>query len=109
MDTIDLYQDEHEEWRWTRRAANGEVIGASTEGYTRRTDATDNIVRTQIGPYELREDGVRTAMTVTGGHDVPIKPPAQSAPTPVETPATEDEPTQKMDPPLAMESAAPES
>ena len=32
-DTIRVWQDRAEEWRWTLIAANGEPIGDSAEGY----------------------------------------------------------------------------
>jgi len=41
-DSWDIYQDSRGEWRWTRRAANGEIIGASTEGYKNRSDCVAN-------------------------------------------------------------------
>lgn len=33
-------------WRWARKSQNGETIGASTEGYERRTDAAQNYEHT---------------------------------------------------------------
>lgn len=38
-DTIEVYPDASNEWRWRRKAPNGEVISDSGEGYTRRVDA----------------------------------------------------------------------
>ena len=35
---VEVYRDDVGEWRWRRRAANGEVI-AQGEGYARRIDA----------------------------------------------------------------------
>jgi uncharacterized protein YegP (UPF0339 family) len=32
-------------WRWTLRARNGRIIGASTQAYKRRADAFRNIKR----------------------------------------------------------------
>lgn len=32
-DIVKVYQDDAEEWRWDRVAANGEVLDASSEGY----------------------------------------------------------------------------
>jgi len=31
------------EWRWRIKAANGKIIGASTEGYKNRVDCVDNL------------------------------------------------------------------
>ena len=33
------------EWRWTRFAPNGEIVGASTEGYKRKRDCLANAKR----------------------------------------------------------------
>ena len=35
-DQLEFYQDAREEWRWRRTASNGEIIGASSEGYKNR-------------------------------------------------------------------------
>lgn len=35
------------EWRWTRRAPNGEVVSASTEGYRKKADCVANARRCQ--------------------------------------------------------------
>jgi uncharacterized protein YegP (UPF0339 family) len=32
--TVRVYQDAAGEWRWTRRAGNGETVADSSEGYT---------------------------------------------------------------------------
>jgi len=39
MDTVTVYQDEAQEWRWRRQAGNNEIIADSGEGYIRRTAA----------------------------------------------------------------------
>jgi len=31
--TVELYQDDAGEWRWRRKAANGEIVAVSGEGY----------------------------------------------------------------------------
>lgn len=36
---IELYQDKAGEWRWHRKAGNGEIISDSAEGYVRARDA----------------------------------------------------------------------
>lgn len=33
--TVRVYTDASGEWRWTRRAGNGETVSDSGEGYTR--------------------------------------------------------------------------
>lgn len=39
-DTITVYQDNAKEWRWRKVAANGETV-ATSEGYTRKSDAIE--------------------------------------------------------------------
>lgn len=45
MDTWKIYQDGKGEWRWTRTASNGKIVGASTEGYKNRADCVSNAQR----------------------------------------------------------------
>lgn len=40
-----IYQDSKREWRWSRKAANGQIVGASTEGYTSRANCLSNAKR----------------------------------------------------------------
>lgn len=40
-----FYKDHLNEWRWTRKALNGETVGASTEGYKNRGDCYANAMR----------------------------------------------------------------
>ena len=58
MDTILLQRDEKRQWRWTRKAENGEIVGASTESYVNKADALANIEGTQGGEFELRAPSV---------------------------------------------------
>lgn len=44
-DKWDIYQDKADEWRWRRTAPNGNIVGASTEGYKNRSDCEDNARR----------------------------------------------------------------
>lgn len=39
---ITFYQDAAGEWRWTMRADNGEIVGASSEGFYDERNARDN-------------------------------------------------------------------
>lgn len=39
-----FYKDIAGEWRWRVEADNGEIIGASTEGYVRKVDAMKNLI-----------------------------------------------------------------
>lgn len=45
MDTWVFYQDDRSEWRWRRTAPNGNIVGASTEGYRNRQDCVANARR----------------------------------------------------------------
>jgi uncharacterized protein YegP (UPF0339 family) len=44
-DTWEFYKDSSGEWRWTRRAANGRIVGASSQGYQNREDCVANARR----------------------------------------------------------------
>ena len=44
---FELYRDAIGQWRWRLRAANGEVIAESGEGYTRRADCEHGIALVQ--------------------------------------------------------------
>ncbi len=44
-DKWDIYQDKREEYRWRRTATNGEVTGASSEGYNKKADCKSNAER----------------------------------------------------------------
>ncbi len=41
---IRFYKDSRGKWRWQLKAANGRIIGASTQGYSCKTVAKDNAV-----------------------------------------------------------------
>jgi uncharacterized protein YegP (UPF0339 family) len=47
-DKCEIYKDVREEWRWIRTAPNGEVIGASTEGYKNKADCIANAERNMM-------------------------------------------------------------
>ncbi len=40
---IKFYQDKRGKWRWRIRAVNGEIIGASTQGFSARKKAVVNL------------------------------------------------------------------
>jgi len=44
-DKWEIYKDKRGEYRWRRRATNGNIVGASTEGYKGRSDCKDNAAR----------------------------------------------------------------
>ena len=41
----EFYEDKKGEWRWRHTAVNGNIIGASTEGYKNKADCTANAER----------------------------------------------------------------
>lgn len=45
MDTWTFYQDARGEWRWRRTARNGQIVGASSEGYSSRQACVENARR----------------------------------------------------------------
>ncbi|MFD2586141.1 YegP family protein [Croceitalea marina] len=45
MDKWEFYKDKKKEWRWRRTAPNGDIVGASTEGYKNKSDCIANAKR----------------------------------------------------------------
>ena len=45
QDKWDFYKDVRGEWRWRRTAPNGNIVGASAEGYKNRGDCEANARR----------------------------------------------------------------
>lgn len=43
-DEFEVYQDKRGEWRWHRKASNGNNAGAASEGYKSKDDAVANAV-----------------------------------------------------------------
>lgn len=44
-DKIEIYQDKKGEWRWRRKASNGKIVGASSEGYSDKKACEENANR----------------------------------------------------------------
>ncbi|NNE57337.1 MAG: DUF1508 domain-containing protein [Hellea sp.] len=44
-DKWEIYEDKRGEHRWRRRASNGNIVGAATEGYTKKADCKANAER----------------------------------------------------------------
>lgn len=44
-DKWEFYKDSQSDWRWRRTASNGRIVGASSQGYSNRTDCVDNARR----------------------------------------------------------------
>ena len=38
----EIYKDNADEWRWRRKARNGEIVGASSEGYASKQSCIAN-------------------------------------------------------------------
>ena len=51
-DKVAFYKDSIGEWRWRRTAPNGEIVGASHEGYADRRDCDANFKRSLSLNYE---------------------------------------------------------
>lgn len=49
--TLEFYEGEDRDWRWTIKAANNRIIAASSEGFTTKADAKRN--------YKLVKDAMR--------------------------------------------------
>lgn len=44
-DTFEVYKDKRGEFRWRRTAPNGQIVGASSEGYNKKADCEKNMNR----------------------------------------------------------------
>lgn len=44
-DKWEFYKDADGKWRWRRVAANGLIVGASSQGYVNKKDCLDNAIR----------------------------------------------------------------
>lgn len=60
MAKVEFYEDEstNKDWRWRVKADNGEIIGASTEGYSRLDHAENNL---KSLPKYARDVDIKTA------------------------------------------------
>jgi len=38
----EIYKDESGKWRWRATAANGNIVGASSQGYVNKSDCAEN-------------------------------------------------------------------
>jgi uncharacterized protein len=55
--TLDIYKDKKGEFRWRRTATNGEIVGASSEGYSAKKDCEANANRDTSGDrWEFYKD-----------------------------------------------------
>lgn len=41
--SVEIYKDKKGEWRWRITASNGDIVGASTEGYKTKTACEKNL------------------------------------------------------------------
>lgn len=44
-DRLEIFQDKRGAWRWRRYTADGEVVGAASEGYADKADCERNMTR----------------------------------------------------------------
>lgn len=44
-DVWEFYEDRNGDWRWRRTASNGELVGASADGYGSKGSCLDNAIR----------------------------------------------------------------
>ena len=44
-DKWEIYKDKKKKWRWRRTASNGNIVGASAEGYVNKSDCIANAKR----------------------------------------------------------------
>ncbi|MEY3123101.1 MAG: hypothetical protein RI993_1926 [Pseudomonadota bacterium] len=44
-DKWEFYKDQKGEWRWRRTASNGNIVGASTQGYENKSECFANAQR----------------------------------------------------------------
>ena len=44
-DKFEVYQDKKGEYRWRRKASNGQIVGAASEGYKSKKDCEANMNR----------------------------------------------------------------
>jgi len=44
-DKWEVYEDKSGQYRWRRKAVNGEIVGASSESYVKKADAVANAER----------------------------------------------------------------
>jgi uncharacterized protein YegP (UPF0339 family) len=56
-DTVQVYQDANDEWRWRRRSANGKILADSGEGYVERRDCLRGVMLVNNLPFDLEIDG----------------------------------------------------
>ena len=54
-DTWEIYKDVDNQWRWRRTASNGNIVGASTQGYMNKTDCEGNARRNGWETEEMIE------------------------------------------------------
>ena len=55
--SLDIYKDKKGEFRWRRKASNGEIVGASSESYKAKKDCEANANRDTSGDkWEFYKD-----------------------------------------------------
>ncbi|MBB4807328.1 uncharacterized protein YegP (UPF0339 family) [Chryseobacterium defluvii] len=49
-DKWEFYKDAANKWRWRRTSPNGNIVGASAQGYVNKSDCIDNAIRNGYNP-----------------------------------------------------------
>lgn len=53
-DQVETYRDTNMKWRWRRVATNGQIVGASSQGYASKAACIEN-ARRLTAPFEITE------------------------------------------------------
>lgn len=73
-DTLEFYTDKSGEYRWRLTAQNGEIIAASTEGYSSKSSCESNFERDRssdaVDVYQDKAGEWRWRATATNGNRV---------------------------------------
>ena len=75
-DKWEMYEDKRGEHRWRRRASNGNIVGASCEGYTKKADCKKNAQRHGMdgNPDALGEINGKSIKTSAANFAGDVKP-----------------------------------
>ena len=57
-DKWEFYKDTEDKWRWRRTSPNGNIVGASSEGYVNKTDCAGNASRNGWNGKDALERGI---------------------------------------------------
>lgn len=72
-DKWEFYKDNEDKWRWRRTSPNGNIVGASSEGYINKTDCAGNASRNGWNGVDSAE--YRSTLTEKETVKEPVGPP----------------------------------